>query len=146
MKLLLHINRDVDAEANERKQKTGRHEREPESGEVARESQDQKHHSTGNVRGHRIQVRFDRFVSQPGDDLRQKELHGLQWDTEAYLDAQDEPTRRVLKYSKRVFEIELLVDDGGAIGLHAIVGEVFLSLGEEVSSRSRLRKVPESEK
>ena len=145
MKLLLHVNRDVNAKANERKQETGRHEWEPESSEVARESQDQKHHRTGNIRRNRIQVRFDRFVPQPANDLRQKELHRLQGNTETDLDTQDEPARRVLEYSKRVFEIEFLVDDGGAVGLHAIVGEVFLLLGEKASIRSRLRKVPEGE-
>lgn len=146
MKLLLHVNRNVNAKANEREQKPGRDEREPESRKVARESQDKKHHRTGNIRRNRIQVRFDRFVSQPANDLRQKELHRLQRDTETDLDAQDEPTRRVLEYSERVFEIELFVNDGGAVGLHAIVGEVFLLLGEEASIRSRLRKVPEGEK
>ena len=40
VKLLLHINRNVNTKANERKQEPSRHEREPESSEVARESQD----------------------------------------------------------------------------------------------------------
>ena len=52
----------------------------------------------------------------------------------------------MLEYGKRVSKVELLVDDGGAVGLHAIVGEVFLLLGEEASIRSRLRQVPEGEK
>ena len=87
MELRLDVNRDVNAKANESEQETGRHEREPQSGEVTGKSQDQEHHRTGNIGRNRIQIRLDGFVSQPTDDLRQKELHGLQGDTETDLDA-----------------------------------------------------------
>ena len=50
----------------------------------------------------------------------------------------------MLEDSKRVLEIEFFVHNGGAVGLHAVVGQVFLFSREKVRMRSRLREVPES--
>ena len=46
---------------------------------------------------------------------------------------------------ERIPEVEFFVDDGGAVSLHAVVGQVFFLLGEEVRLRSGLWEVPERE-
>lgn len=132
LKLLLYIDCDIDAKANERKQEPGRYEREAQPSEVARESKYQKHHCPRDVGRNRIQIGLDGSKSQPANNLRQEQLHRLQRNTQTDFDAKYEPTRRLFKDGKRVLEIELLIDNGGAVGLHAVVGQIFLLLREEM--------------
>ena len=135
MKLLFHINRHVNAKSNKGKQKPRRHERESQPGQIARERENEKHHRSRHIRRHRVQIRLDSLVSQPANNLRQKQLHRLQRHAEADLDAQDEPRGRMFKDGEGIPQVEFFVDDGGGVGLHAVVGEVFLLLGEEVGVR-----------
>lgn len=78
---MLHIDRDINAKADESEQEPGRYERKPQPGEIASEGKYQKHHSPGNIRRHRIQIGLDRPKPQSANYLRQKKLHGLQWNT-----------------------------------------------------------------
>ena len=145
VELLLHVDGDVDAKANEREQEPGRHEGEAQPAEIARKRQHQEHHGAGDVGCDCVQVRLDGPEAEPADDLGQEKLHGLQGDAEADFDAEDEPAGGLFEDEEGVFEVELLVDDGGAVGLHAVVGEVFLLPGEETRVRSGLGEVPEGE-
>lgn len=145
MKLLLHVDCYVDAEANKGEEEPGRYKWEAQPGEIARKGQHQEHDGPGDVGCHGVKVRLDGAEPQPADDLREKQLHGLQRDTQADLDAEDEPTGGLFENGDGVSEVELFVDDGRAVRLHAVVGEVLFLLGEEVRLRRRLREVPESE-
>ena len=89
MKLILHINRYIYAKANEGEQKPRRYERKPQPSKITGEGKYKKHHSAGNIGRHRIQVCLDSSEPQSANNLRQKQLHGLQWNTQADLDAQD---------------------------------------------------------
>ena len=146
MKLLCHVDSHIYAKADEGKQEARGYKGESQPGKVARESQNQKHHGTGDIRSHSIKIRLDGSISQPGNNLRQENLHGLQRDTEADFDCDNEPTRRLFEDFERISEVELFIHNGRAVGLHAVVGQILLLLREEMRMRSGLWKIPESEK
>ena len=87
LKLLLYVDCDIDAKANERKQEPGGNKREPQPSEVACESKHQKHHCSGDIRRNRVEISLDGSKSQSANDLRQEKLDGLQRNTQAYLNA-----------------------------------------------------------
>ena len=121
------------------------HKRKPPPRKIARKRQDQQHDRPGNIRRNGIQIRLHGIEPQPRHNLRQKQLHTLQRHAETNLNRKDQKTRPVLKDRETVLEIKLLVDDGAAIDLHTVVGEVFLGLGEEAGRGGGLGQVEEGE-
>ena len=97
VQLALHVDGRVDDETDEGEEEAESDERKAQTRVIAGKGQDQQHYRARHVGGHGVQIRLDRVISEPRDDLRQEELRRLQRHPEADFDAQDHPARWVLE-------------------------------------------------
>lgn len=139
---MLDIDSGVDNKADKCEEEAGRDKREAPPCPVASKGQDEKHHGTRHVRRHRVEVRLHGTISEPADDLWQEQLNGLKRNSQADLDGEDNPASGVFKNSEPIVNVEFFINDGRAVKLHTLVGQLPFFWGEERSLGARPWEVP----
>ena len=126
---------DVDARINhkpaKREEEPQRNKRKPPPRIIRRKRQHQQHHRARYIRRHSVQIRLHGAIPQPGDNLGQEEGDGLQRDAQAHFDGEDEPGAPMFENLDGFAELEFLFNDGGAVDLDAVEGQLLFFRGEE---------------